>query len=749
MSSHPEVAVREGAHSPAIVLAPVGIFETDANGLCTFVNERWCEFAGMRPEEALGTGWSAAIHPDDRDRVFEAWSRAVREGGELQLEFRSVRPDGATFWLDGRARALRGPGDRVTGYVGTLTDITAAVAAREQRIQEKQFVDTVLEIAGSLICVFDPQGRFLRFNRACELVSGWTFEEIEGRPFYEFLIPAGEVEAVKGALGRLRAGEPPAANENHWVTRSGALRLIRWSNASFFDERGTLTHIVSTGTDITEQRRIEDALRGIEAVGGLLARTGPTDGAMATVLDELSSRMNAPHVAVFIEEADQLRLAAQRGYEGLPPVFSKDSGIAGRVFGSSLPELVDDVSSDPDYVAGDPDVTSEIVVPLIADGETIGILSVGSTADAPLFAADLSLAQAVAERLAIAVRLGREQHEVAERARLLAAVSSFARRANGILDIERLLPELMTALGDVVRTDAIALTLLDRETGRYVIREVRGELDAAAIGREIVPGDGATGRAISERTLIVDAFDRASYSRPLRDTFEPSALYIAAVPLIREDSVLGAVSLGRRREGNVSFSTVECEVLTLVAAHAALALANADLLEEVRELAVRDTLTGLYNRRHFDATLDLVFARLRRARAARPLSAIIFDLDHFGRFNKEHGHQAGDAVLREFAGILTERFRSADLVARYGGEEFVAILEETDLHGALTVAEEIRAMLAGRTLVGPHGQELRATVSAGCATLDPAAPTRDALLRAADVGLFMAKRGGRNQVVAA
>jgi diguanylate cyclase (GGDEF)-like protein len=131
------------------------------------------------------------------------------------------------------------------------------------------------------------------------------------------------------------------------------------------------------------------------------------------------------------------------------------------------------------------------------------------------------------------------------------------------------------------------------------------------------------------------------------------------------------------------------------------------------------------------------------------VSAVMFDLDHFGRFNKEHGHQTGDAVLRTFAGILNERFRSADLVARFGGEEFIAILEHTDLAGAMTVAEEVRMALADRVIAGPDGQALRATVSAGCAVLDPAEPNGEALIGTADVALSMAKRGGRNQVVAA
>jgi diguanylate cyclase (GGDEF)-like protein len=127
----------------------------------------------------------------------------------------------------------------------------------------------------------------------------------------------------------------------------------------------------------------------------------------------------------------------------------------------------------------------------------------------------------------------------------------------------------------------------------------------------------------------------------------------------------------------------------------------------------------------------------------------MFDLDRFGRLNRDAGHLAGDAVLRAFGGILHERLRSSDLVARYGGEEFVAVIEGSTLADGMAAAEAIRAALAARDIPVPDGRPIRATVSAGVALLDPVEPTVDALLRAADVGLFLAKRGGRNRVVAA
>jgi PAS domain S-box-containing protein len=156
----------------AIGRAPVGIFQTDSAGDCHYVNERWCEYAGMPAEQALGRGWVSAIHPDDRARVAEAWQAAVEAGTDLSLEFRSLRPDGSVVWLAGSAVALRRRDGSFDGYVGTVDDITATIAARLQLGDERRFVDRVLDIAGSMVCVLDPEGRILRFNRACETVTG-------------------------------------------------------------------------------------------------------------------------------------------------------------------------------------------------------------------------------------------------------------------------------------------------------------------------------------------------------------------------------------------------------------------------------------------------------------------------------------------------------------------------------------------------------------------------------------------------
>ena len=168
------------------------------------------------------------------------------------------------------------------------------------------------------------------------------------------------------------------------------------------------------------------------------------------------------------------------------------------------------------------------------------------------------------------------------------------------------------------------------------------------------------------------------------------------------------------------------------------------------ERSIRDPLTGLHNRGYFNTATARLEQRWSRQSPARhkPVSVILFDLDHFGDVNKQYGHQAGDAVLRQFGALLGKRVRETDLVARYGGEEFVAVLEGARAADAGRIAEGIRASFEGIAIDIGTGTPIHVTVSAGCAELGEGDQVA-AGLAIADVWLVQAKRGGRNQVVGA
>lgn len=129
--------------------------------------------------------------------------------------------------------------------------------------EEQGFVSAVLDTAGALVAVFDRDGYFVRFNRECERVTGYDAREVEGRRFDMLLLP-DEREGVERVFERLSSGDFPNTYENYWATRDGNRRLIEWSNTALTDSSGSVSHVVATGVDVTERRRIEEELRHSE-----------------------------------------------------------------------------------------------------------------------------------------------------------------------------------------------------------------------------------------------------------------------------------------------------------------------------------------------------------------------------------------------------------------------------------------------------------------------------------------------------
>jgi diguanylate cyclase (GGDEF)-like protein len=164
--------------------------------------------------------------------------------------------------------------------------------------------------------------------------------------------------------------------------------------------------------------------------------------------------------------------------------------------------------------------------------------------------------------------------------------------------------------------------------------------------------------------------------------------------------------------------------------------------QELERLSITDSLTGLYNRRHLMSSLEQEVRRVKRQGGTFAL--LMMDIDHFKRFNDTHGHQAGDDALIGVAGAIRGSLREVDWAARYGGEELVAVLPDTELDGAVEVAERIRSRLADTEFSGE-----KITLSIGVATFPDCGDTPEALIASADAALYQAKREGRDRVARA
>jgi PAS domain S-box-containing protein len=153
-------------------------------------------------------------------------------------------------------------------FVPTVVRRGLAQLERERRLveaekslrEERDFVSTVLQTAGALVVVLDDAGRVVRFNRACEQVTGYAAEEIVGKAIWDLLLPPEEVMAVRTVFEQLRASQLPSRFENCWLTKAGQRRLISWSNTVLINSDGTVKHIIGTGLDITERKRLENQI---------------------------------------------------------------------------------------------------------------------------------------------------------------------------------------------------------------------------------------------------------------------------------------------------------------------------------------------------------------------------------------------------------------------------------------------------------------------------------------------------------
>lgn len=218
----------------------------------------------------------------------------------------------------------------------------------------------------------------------------------------------------------------------------------------------------------------------------------------------------------------------------------------------------------------------------------------------------------------------------------------------------------------------------------------------------------------------------------------PEARNLALVALHAEGRAIGVLVVEHGMRGG---SRIEARVVSMLerfTAHAALALVNAWLLDEVRRSASTDALTGLANRRQLDQALARECAETVRSQV--PLAVVMIDLDHFKRLNDVHGHQTGDRALRLAAMAIATSTRTMDLAARYGGEEFCVVMPGVDAAGAANAAERIRRAIER---VSP---DLPITASVGVASAPAHGATATELTAAADAALYEAKRDGRNRV---
>jgi diguanylate cyclase (GGDEF)-like protein/PAS domain S-box-containing protein len=626
----------------------------------------------------------------------------------------------------------------------------------------------LLETAPGGIVGADREGRIVLVSAQSEALFGYSRKELLGRPV-EMLLPERFREAHRGRHQSYFAAPhiPPMGLDLCGVRKDGSEFPVDMSLSLL--ETAAETLVIANLRDVTERKRAEhlqSALYRISEQSAAAEDLPQLFSSLHAIVGELMYNRNF-YIALYDAAAGILSFPYFVDEEDAPP--------APRKLGRALTEYV--LRSGQPLLAS-PEVFADLVrrgevqpvgapsvdwlgVPLKSVSTTFGVLVVQSYTESVRFnEKQKEILAFVSQHVATAIeRKQAEQNLRQANDRLAYSVNILERRTQEMAMLQEM-GELLQSCATVEEAYGVF--------GRYAKRFFpagSGALCVTAPSRNLVKAVAVWGDSpLSESVFSPDDcwalrlghphLVADSASAPLcRHVGQGPPTPYGCVPLMAQGEALGVLYLQVSDQGldlpeATSKPLAEFSRLAeVVADQIGLALANLTLRETLRNQAARDPLTGVFNRRYMEESLnrDLHSA----ARKQRPVGVIMFDIDHFKHFNDTFGHEAGDTVLRVLGDFLQKRLRGEDIACRYGGEEFTLVLPEASLDATRQRAEQLLQEV--RCLDLQHrGESLSSiTLSMGVAAFPEQGLTAEDILRAADAALYRAKAAGRARVVVA
>jgi diguanylate cyclase (GGDEF)-like protein/PAS domain S-box-containing protein len=699
-------------------IAPYMIYVFDLiSGYNTFANPYTLTFFGCTLEELQQRGQKligSRLHPDDSDQMaaFQVQWNDATDDQVFYKEYRMQNAAGDWRWLHSSEVVFqRDEHGTPTHIMGAAIDITKRKQAEEAlRESEERYRTLVNNFPDGVVFLFDQDMRYLVAGGSQLSVLGVTPEMLEGKTLRKAVPP--DIAAIGEPLYRATlAGTAPAELEQYYGDHT-----YRTQPVSLRNGKGDIVAGMIISQDITARRQIEKALRESEERHRAMFEQNRAiklliDPATGTIIDanlaasefygyplDTLRRMKITDLNVLSPEEVHAEMQRARTEQRLYFLFRH------RLASGDVRDV--EVYSGPIDIGG-----KQLLFSIIHD---------------------VTARKQVEEQLQRTNEwLKQRNHEVI----LLNQMGEALQRCQGVADACQ-----------VIANNAAAL--FTEHSGAFHIRrnETTSFDTVARWGTPLPPEptlDQATCRVLRERQVSFFSRVEPGVCRCLHLDNAKNAL---CVPLLVQDDVSGILHLrtdAPMKEDNLQHWQQLAET---VARQGALALSNLTLRERLQQQAIRDGLTGLFNRRYLDETLPREVQRAERQEQS--VGVIMLDIDHFKRFNDTYGHDAGDVLLRAMGAFLKNNIRNEDIVCRYGGEEFTLVLPRASLDNTRARAEYLREGVKS-LVVRYQGQTLDAvTVSLGVAIFPDQGSTADEVVKAADEALYRAKRSGRDRVVA-
>lgn len=412
---------------------------------------------------------------------------------------------------------------------------------------------------------------------------------------------------------------------------------------------------------------------------------------------------------------------------GTPLLFNSDAAYAAYARENEVPV----------HVVGEKESEAKIYVPLNTGSRTIGALTVQSNRPQAYTEDDVRALHIIAAQAAVAIENARLYSEERNRVFELQTVQSIVQKLTPLHEIPDIAAMINRELKSLIDYHACRLFRLDAPEEMLIPIQVDDDEPfdlRIKVGRGLVGWIAQHGQSTIVPNTLKDLRVMQIVGTPTREES------MIGAPLVYAGRVQGVITLSRL--GVNQFDGNALRLLEIIAAQAAIAFDRARLYAELRTAAITDPMTGLYNRRYL-----LERFREEQSRAIRnkhTLAALMLDIDRFKQVNDRYGHDAGDVVLRELAGVIRAVVRAEDIVSRYGGEEFCVLLPEIPVTDAELVAERLRSFIEHTALPEAAGTK-HVTVSVGMALLHPEDHSEELFTRA-DMAMYQVKYVGGNRV---